>query len=321
MQEMIYFPKNLEERLQVYRSCPDLRVIRSNLKYPITKESFKKLNFKLKGDFYQPEGIGSKQGFFYEILSQGIWGGELNPKINLNLGASEISFFPDLSSKEYISEIKSISPYRRLKLKDWQIAKYSAVIYNDQFPEKRINFKIFRHGLKEIQKKYGNKKLRDLIKGLSQNTFYGISMPFSLIFELYSSNFEHTSRYDNDGSSFETQTRVSSKFIDELVCEPENTLKSLGFQKDRFGFIPRNSPKRIKVNRFEVRSFPFLEIVDREIDSWRSNFSREMDKNIISLPSNFSRNFESFCESGDLMLDLKNEEKELPEKEIEDPPF
>jgi len=123
-----------------------------------------------------------------------------------------------------------------------------------------ILFDVYRYGFSGIQSKYNLKKLDDLVRDLAKNTKFMVSMPFSLIFQIYKNENTLTSRYE--GPAAAPHTRFLSRGINELLAYPEQTLGKIGVYLEDYLIEKRKSPKRIYINRTCIPQFPVLLIKD-----------------------------------------------------------
>jgi len=211
---------------------------------------------------------------------------------------------PDISSLDYFREAKAVRPGGDLKLFDGQIAKYFLLRTGDYSVGKKIKFDIFRHGLRNLQKKFKAETNETLLMELAKSTKFMISLPFRVIFDLYMS--EDSPRYD--GTRYDTMTRVYSSTLNNLLAYPKDTLKSFGVSLKGLKFTKLKFPKGIKLNNFELNSFPVLIVEDEGSKAWKKKFE-EFIKNRTNAPTYFEQSVKE-------MLDGTLFEKEYFEKEF-----
>jgi len=129
--------------------------------------------------------FAKKLGCFYEILIQGIYGGERHKRYVLkNDKGFCLEVVPDLVSEEGVWDAKAIASRSHIKLKDYQMMKYSLFqIKSENIQNIRID--IFRHGIRNLESTFADKPLNKLIFQLTQKTKNLISLDLSVVFEYY----------------------------------------------------------------------------------------------------------------------------------------
>ena len=255
--------------LSDYLESTPLRVKKQKNIYPI-KELSQQINlFAGKVSNYLEYGVRVRSSRFYEILSQGIFGGKIKAlfQVDCNGNKNLMGIEPDVSNlKKYsLREVKSIDCIGLLELNDSQIFKYY-FLQTGNFLKKppAIFFDIYRYGFTGIQSKYSIKKLNELVRDLSAKTKFMISLPFSLIFQIYENkktDYKFTSRYE--GEAAPTHTRFLSRGINELLAYPEHTLEKLEINPSNYIFEKRRSSSEIYMNEFKINQFPILLIRDK----------------------------------------------------------
>jgi len=168
-----------------------------------------------------------------------------------------------------------------VKLNDYQIFKYYVLQTRDFFKKSpTIVFDIYRYGFSGIQSKYNLKKLDELVNDLSTNTKFMISLPFSLIFQIYKNGNQFTSRYE--GEATPAHTRFLSKGINELLAYPDHTLEKMKINPKDYLIEKRKSPKRIYMNESKINPFPILLIKDKfSQEHIKDNLEKEVQSNKI----------------------------------------
>lgn len=236
-----------------YASSKEIPVKNKNIAYPLQKTLF-------NGGYEKASNhsLRIKEGYLFELISQGIWGGKVKHSNN-NSEDSSIKTEPDILLEDHskIKEIKAISKGASLKLNDEQMAKYFFIYsrgLNKKFPEIRYN--IYRHGVKGLEKNYFGKSLESLIYDLSSSIRFMISMPFELIFEIYSNKSGLTSRYEGD--KYSTLTRLNSSSINKAIAKPLDFLKELNLNPQDFEIVKRKFPKNVFLNQRKISPFPIV---------------------------------------------------------------
>lgn len=272
--------------LSDYLEGKSLRTKKQKIIYPISNS--------VQNNFF-PElisenpafGLRTRLGHYYELLSKSILGGTLKNLYNLNQSSNgdSIKSEPDLTSYKknksvFLTEVKSIAPGQALKLMDNQIAKYVSLQTGDYFSKcPSIRFDIFRHGIKRIQKKYMARPLEELINDLSKTTKFLVSLPFSVIFEIYKSTDGFSgSRYG--GEFYSNLTRFNSSAINDLIANPEYTLEKMKINLDDLVIQKRKFPSTIFMNGVKLESFPVLIILDKiSSDKVSEKIKKDLDEN------------------------------------------
>ncbi|MEK6906090.1 MAG: hypothetical protein AABW81_00535 [Nanoarchaeota archaeon] len=257
------------EGLLDYKKSKTLKPKKRKLEYPI--------QLTLYGEGNPDFGLRTRLGRFFEILCSGFYGGRIKQDCNISDSSNgfSVNSQPDLIhlARLCIREIKGVSPGESLKLSDEQIVKYFKLqtsTYFEKSPE--IRFEIFRHGVRELQTKYGlsqNKNsLDDLIEELSGTTKFLLSLPFSVVFSIYSLKNKFTSRHDNE-KTYLTLTRLNSSGLNNFLVYPEETLnellRELGEDATNF-IIERKKSPRISINQHKLKKFPILKIYEKNKD-------------------------------------------------------
>ena len=255
--------------LSDYLEGRSLRTKKQKIIYPISNSVQDKLFPELISE--NPAfGLRTRLGHYYELLSKSISGGTLKKLYTLEeySNGDSIKSEPDLTVQKkdksvFLTEVKSIAPGQALKLGDNQIAKYVSLQTGDYFSKSPlIRFDIFRHGILGIQKKYITRPLEELIYDLSKKTKFLVSLPFSVIFEIYKSTDGFSgSRYE--GEFYFNLTRFNSSAINDLIANPEYILEKMKINLDDLVIQKRKFPSTIFINGINLQSFPVLIIIDK----------------------------------------------------------
>lgn len=259
-------------------------------------------------------GLRQRLGHFYELISKSISGGlvknlyVLNNDPNEKISKSE----PDITTykknnRVFLREVKSVAPGQSLKLFDDQIAKYVSLQTGEYFCKTpSIRFDIFRHGISKIQKKYMRQTLEVLIADLSKSTKYLISLPFSVVFEIYKGTKEFSSRYD--GIKYSPLTRFSSLGMNEFIANPEYALKKMNINLDNLIIEKRKFPKTVKINNNRVEPFPIVLITDKRSENKISKeIKKELDSN-SELANRFYFNQDSLDQENNFFEPIPDED-------------
>lgn len=262
--------------LEDYFKSPTIKINSRNLKYP-QADQLSLLNGM--ADY----GIRVRSGYFFELLSQGIYGGKIQniqdvEEQNLDINHTE----PDLTSstQKCFREVKSASKGNYVRLRNDQIERYALLQEGSgMFSKPLIRFEIFRHGIKELQKNFRDKNLEDLINSLCEEVKFQLSLPFSIVHKLFKENTPFSSKreYLNKFGERLAYTEFSSYGLNHFLAEPEESIRGLGLNLDDFIIQKRKSSKKLFMNGTKIKQYPILLIGDVDHKKWLENF-KEMRK-------------------------------------------
>jgi hypothetical protein len=199
-----------------------------------------------------PAHVATVVGRFYEVLAQGIVGGEI-------VGMGNDWCQPDIEiwEKETWVEVKATSKRSQLKLQTEQLDRY-AELERSKFPFKkpRINYLIFVHGLERIHKTL--KTESNLIGELAANTLLGILLPFRFARKL---PYSHAVKwFQSDGTAYEYRL-ISTSFLRKVLTEP--SLLGMLDRGEEFSFT-KYKIGGIIVDENLMKPFPLLKIWGKE---------------------------------------------------------
>ncbi|MBI2148823.1 hypothetical protein HYU23_04020 [Candidatus Woesearchaeota archaeon] len=259
------------------------------------------------------KGVTLNIGVYYELLSQGFYGGYLvgepmyvlkrtrNGNGKPHVITQELwdtteyenqriesrvtyKFYPDIYNDEtnIMTECKGIGgTNNNLRLTQSQVDSYRAFQVGKPIP--KIRFLIYRHGLpKEVSKWRG--PVKDLFRDLSEKTIYCASFPLSVLLNIikYSKVSQFTTE---EGGYLVDRLSIRGNLFDALLQDPEDLFRRLKLNLDNFhvrrylspldyNLAIEPSPKLPKYV-YPVRQFPILQIEDRDHESWSREFIRE----------------------------------------------
>jgi len=213
--------------------------------------------------------LKAKLGRYFEVLSQGIYGGDSKERYELSEDDSDENYVsePDIThaNRNLVREVKAVCTGLDLKLLDNQINKYIKLKLSEELdgnPE--IRFDVFRHKAKNLLSEYKLEALEVLADKLTKNVRFMVSFPFTVAYAIFMNkpgNSKLTSRYE--GGYFATLTRLNSSGLNGLLASPEKTLRKLGLNDSDYFFIKGRFPNDVKVNNKFVNPFPVLKIYER----------------------------------------------------------
>jgi len=206
---------------------------------------------------------------FYEGLNQALFSGEQN------LFFKDVNSYPDLTDYRrgrYI-EVKCAGHSRRIMLKDSQINNYRLLqMSNEPIKNPRIYFTIYRYGFKGILKKFKNKKPKEIVESLAENTKFMVGIPFSVISHAhsYGEKYEVPLLSRKFGVHGIPSTHLSTVLIDDFFEKPEKALEYLELNPTEFKIRYYKTSDGIKVNGFEVK--PFSIVLIKSSDEFEKRF-------------------------------------------------
>lgn len=269
-----------------YKIAPELEIRNFNLHYPNQTDLFEKLEgFEQFRD--DPRGaLRVKIGYFFELLAQGMYGGKGNESKLFFKKMGEDCVSPDLVDFNLgiVREAKATSLGKAINLLDQQIARYASLQKAEIIENPQIYFDIFRHGIKDVEKKHINKGVDYLISELSSQVLYSISLPFSIVFTLWEKG-----KSRKETAKYPPCTIFHSSNINSFLLSPKKTLENLGFSTTNFIFKKAKFPTGVTINKQEINPFPILLIKDKDSKRWIQEFKTKYEK--IDYQSFLERNF------------------------------
>lgn len=280
-----------------YATSPELKVKDREIKYPISPTQTSMFGFdKMKG-------VTTRLGNFYERVGKAIYGGEIKKSHEINgCDGGSLIVEPDITHEGIKSyrDAKGVQTRQSLILKDKQILdKYVRLMFKgSSAPERRLRYtgespkvphiylEIFRHSCKGLFEKLKENKgrLEWLVRELSEGTRYMFSLPFSVIYRMYSNILETGShgqifntRYDaREDDAKEPETMFNSSGLSHLLAYPEKMIEMLGLNLDNFNINKKRFPQGITVNGYEITPFPVLQVTEKHRWNQAQNLYKEI---------------------------------------------
>ena len=257
--------------LEDYLNSEELRIKKKRIKYPL------QLSLDCLGEEGPAYGLRVRLGYYFELLTQGIYGGRLKVLHELNNGSKNnhdsIRSEPDVTSAEkfFLRESKAVAPGECLKLYDDQIAKYLCLQLGKYFASPpRITFEIYGHGVKKLIRNFREQPLGDLVDSLSASTRFMISLPMSIIVPIHKSGEadspKHTSRYG--GKKWRHNSRLLSSGLNSMLAFPEKTISDFGLDTRDYNIWKLRFSKGMKLNTKKIKPFPVLLVRDKDHRKW-----------------------------------------------------
>lgn len=266
--------KNPFQGLEDYLAAEELRTRNRKIRYPLQLSLG---GFKENDPSY---GLRVRLGYYFELLTQGIYGGRLKGCQQLddangsNLSDHNIvTSEPDVISdeKNYLRESKAVSPGGDLKIDDRQLAKYTCLQLGGYLPAPpRITFEIFRHGVRQLISNFREKPLEDLVDVLSTSTRFMLSLPLSIVVAVHKSGEDHFSKYTSryKGDKWGHNSKLLSSGLNAIIAYPKETLSQFGLNPEDYNIWKLKFPKGIKANTKEIEPFPILLVRDKDHGKW-----------------------------------------------------
>ena len=215
-------------------------------------------------------------GRFYEGVTQGFFGGELNDtRFERPNGKGKIK--PDVIDwfRKLAWEVKGSYCKGRLDIGTEQLLGYQDLQYKN--PDFEYYYSFFRHSLKSIK----NKELPEkaVVQRLSKSTEFSIVLPLSVVVKLTDlANENLFSHYSNDESSYDNCYMIGNDFVNKLFSDPEKVLDLIRLNPEDYKIRRVRSPEKFRVNRFKLNQFPILHISDRNHSDWVEGFKEKYEE-------------------------------------------
>ena len=243
-----------------------------------------------QGTFWGNTANHNSLGDFYELITCAFYGGKLTNIryiISKNNGNPEKGIYdgymkPDVVHKKerVIGESKACVLGQSCNLLDAQIERYKEIQLQDN---ERIYFAFYRHSVRKIKSYEGTEE--ELFQELCKKTNYSIVLPLSTVLRLYEAGRSHSQnalvyRYEqeqNEKYTYPGCTCMRSPTLNKLLVDPEEILRTLGLNQAEYTILRRTSPLRFLVNGIPLRTFPIVEIRDKDPEIWKEKFRGAYD--------------------------------------------
>jgi len=223
----------------------------------------------------------TREGPIFEAIAQSIYGGRRKSQRQLcHAGNGDsLTSIPDLLDIErgIAKEVKGVGIDNYVTLDEVQIAKYILLQAGGYFPDNLLfDFEIFRHRASGLAKTFLSEGLDGLIEELANGIQFHLSLPFSLVYHLFSSGCNYTGRHEKSIPKNKDQmvsswaekayTRILAPGLDALMAEPEQTIKSIGLSNRSYSVTRLRFPSHVKMmgekTLTPISSFPSIVIRD-----------------------------------------------------------
>lgn len=199
-------------------------------------------------------------GFFFELLSAGLFGGKLIDSVTELPEDSPYDIKPDVESVDKIIESKCIVNGSHLNLYDDQIGKYK--VYQTMKPDKQISFAIWRHSLRATGVHRGS--IAELLMAITERLQAGIVLPLSIMTKLWENDTKISRKYGEPWCC----VSVKSPVINNFIFNPWAMVERLHLNPEDYRITRYISPQNFIVDKISVKQFPLIIIEDRYPAKW-----------------------------------------------------
>ncbi|MEK6858762.1 MAG: hypothetical protein AABX53_02520 [Nanoarchaeota archaeon] len=238
-------------------------------------------------------------GTFYDTVTAALYGGEIcgNRALQVPYFNEGEPFFADIFDpvRKTVRESKACNSTHTLVLKDKQRENYLGLQGNH--PDWSVLHYVYRHGVAGIVAYEGTEHM--LYADLSQQTAFSVVLPSSIIESLGEvrkdtddvflvSHCEGYARRHKDGNDVSPSMRVSSRLINLLFSSPEDALRKLALDPDRYGVDRYLTHGGLNIKRrddendpateraYFVKPFPVVAFTDRNHEPWARDLGEKM---------------------------------------------
>ncbi len=215
-----------------------------------------------------------RMGMFYELMTQGFFGGQLWDSIKPANNKYKGWIKPDIIREEIktIWESKACRQGHQMNFLDEQLERYQ--MFQILYPDFTIYFAFWRHSFKNI--KSCKLSVKDLFAGLSTATRAGIVLPFSIIVALWKMEIPEYGVKRYEEGPWHNCTRIGSKFLNLFILDPDYAIDRIGLDPARFEYERRMSPSDFRIAQNEIDYFPFIIIKDTMYSDWVYQLKNEV---------------------------------------------
>lgn len=223
-------------------------------------------------EFVERDSNSRGLGFFHELVTKGLYGGELSKHIRHFQGKTLRHLMPDVvdSNRKKIGEVKARKNPGKFNIRDDQIEKYSALQVINQDCD--VYFALYLSTFGLIRNFGGTQD--ELFKELSDKIQCSIVLPFSLVTELHSrENSDLTCRFEGgDRKRYDKATTLSAYCLTQLFYRSEGIIERLDLSPEDYIIERFISPGEFSVENSSVKQFPILRISDKGHEKWIKQF-------------------------------------------------
>jgi len=230
---------------------------------------------------------------------------------------------PDISAPENLFvESKMVSCAHELKLPSHQIQRYEWLqldpINNRNV---KVKFVISRHNIRGLESKVKGMNQEERVELFANAICYSLVLPFSIIHNWYHSpegDFINKKWNPSDEAimtykrAFLPMQRISSRALNEMFANPEETLKKMGISLEDYILSKQTFQGDVKVkthNYHRIKSFPILFVEEKNstklLEQFRQEHTQEHEEYLKALEQERLDAERQLAE-----FSLKHEEKE-----------
>lgn len=231
---------------------------------PKNKDVYLDRHVQINLPFFGAENCGHVvMGLFYEIMTEGLFGGQLKDSVVLSGNGDVIR--PDVIDhpNKLAFESKAVRQGHQLNLIDGQIKKYR--VFQIRHPKYRVYFIMYRHGKEAI--KSSKEAVEEIEKQLANRTRAAVLLPFSLVVRMWETQL----RYENSGG-WPDLTRIGSKLINEYLFRPSWAIDHVKADPKDYMWTRYITPEDFTVCHQKVAPFPFIWVKDRNHTKWANEY-------------------------------------------------
>lgn len=254
-----------------------VELVRKNISIPLDQMEF---------DFSNPRNnpystsITTFSGYCFEKISATIFGGYHHKGAIISYDNGEEVIQPDVSNHRdrIYYEVKSCQWTSQLKLIRTQVERNLRwMLHEDSGEDTESNFVFYRHRIMNMQKRHLSKHelLDELLDG---GVLYAVKTPISIPAQFFIhpdkinrkryvlNTYDYSDRIKYGYGSYQILS-TSSVFLNDLIQNPEETLKVLGLNPDDFE-IDKAKVKGIRINNKRLKEFPMIFIKQKDASKW-----------------------------------------------------
>lgn len=260
--------------LGVQYNANQLRAIGAEAHKTVLRPAVKRVRFPVQMELFEYKSSAPKvvMGYYYELLTAALWGGEVQGNIYMKLDDGSWGK-PDVVNGTGYGESKACRLGGHLNLNDNQMEKYEIMQLEDTLP--KITLTLYRHNLKNISK-FAGSDLK-LYEALCAATVFAIRLPFSIILLLWGMaerGNDFTRRYTKP-ETYGKVTCVRSSTLNSLFATPEAMLQALGLHPEQFIVKRTKTPTNYMFLDYKVQSFPIVVIKHKDHAAWLASYRKE----------------------------------------------
>ncbi|MEA3329682.1 MAG: hypothetical protein U9Q06_02980 [Nanoarchaeota archaeon] len=261
-----------------FGNSPKYHIATSLITFPC-RDNQQELFPDTKERFYQ-QGIGGYAATFFEYLAGAMVGGMLHKGKVMELKGLDLTIQPDIANhrdREYL-EVKSSAKTEQLKLIREQIEKMGQWQLYNQGKIPKLDFMFIRHKVHKMKARGLTQE--EFLEEVRKSILYAAQVPFAIPLQFYLDSdatkpYYHKEYYypeavENNpyrGYAQKHTSSISSKFLNHLIENPQETIREIGLEPSDFEFEKRKV-QGIKINGKRIYWFPCLTVKHKNYQEW-----------------------------------------------------